>query len=235
MNRTAAHFSLILLVTCVANVGFAQRFSFDPSNLWEQEYYKDDYSSNQIFITNETTEELAFRWKLVGNSFPVEWGFSICDLGSCFPIPPDSNDMNLTTAGGDAYFICHTSFNGFVGVGELALFVFEIGDEANGDTVIFRYTTTNVIGVTSSGQAQNSLMVFPNPASDMVYVNIHPGAHIRKVVVYNILGQPVIDQQTENAKRNQILVGNLRPGQYFVTVFYSNGERATGVFYKTQL
>jgi len=236
MKKRIIQIALILFATSLVSRTVAQRFTFDPSSTWTQEYYKDDYSSNQIIITNETTEALAFRWKFVANTFPAGWNFSICDLGSCFPAPPDSNDMNVTSVGGDAYFICHTSYNGFVGAGEIQLFVFEIGDEANGDTVTFRYSTTDVLGMEPVGLDERGLTLFPNPVGDRVTLQTPPGMGISQVIVYNILGQPVLVREKEVVEPNQVLrAGHLKPGPYFVAVLYANGKRATGVFYKTNL
>ena len=240
MSTKFLHRSLCLLVIslffAVSNVSIAQRFSFTPTNTWDQEYYKDSYSSNQITLTNETTEALAFRWKFVANTFPAEWTFSICDLGSCFPIPPDSNDMSLTTVGGDAYFICHTSFNGFIGAGEIQLFVFELGDEAQGDTVTFRYSTTNVVGTETLSLSKPDLALFPNPTSDFVNLITAGGTEIGLVIVYNILGQPVFEKKMGVGVPGQAIpVGYLNPGQYFLSVMYTNGERETRVFYKANL
>ena len=236
-NEVMKQFQILLLIVALSGQSvMAQRFTFDPSNTWEQEYYKDDYSSNQIMIINETNEALSFRWKLVNSTFPDEWSFSICDLGACFPVPPDSNDMSVTSVGGDAYFICHSSYNGFVGAGEIQLFLFEIGDEANGDTVTFRYSTTGILETTPLSSLEKPLTIFPNPATDIINLKTSRGNEISHVIIYNILGQPVFEKNKEAAAIGQaISIVQLEPGQYFVTVLYANGDRETKRFYKSLL
>jgi len=222
-----------VLIFCIG--ASAQRFSFDPSKSLDLEYYKDDYASNQITITNLTNESLSFRWRLLSNTFSSGWSFSFCDLGSCFIVPPDSNDMNPTSVGGDAYFICHTQFKGVVDSGALVLFVFEIGDEANGDTVTFRYTTTSVVGMVENGLGEYKIKLFPNPAVDVLYLNIGDPLEILNIEIYNSIGKSVYYAETKpGAPLHRMPIDQLASGNYYVGVLFENGKRKVASFYKTR-
>ena len=226
---------VVLLAISLNSNAQTTRFEFNPSNFWEQEYYKDTYSSNWIYLNNLTTESLSFRWRLISNTFPSEWSMSLCDLGSCFPTPPDSNDMNPTLLGGDAYFICHTTYNGFVGSGELKLFVFEIGDEANGDTVTYKYTATNVVGVKEKDLPDYEIRLFPNPAVDVLYLSTDESANVSSVEIYNSIGQNVYYAETNSEKLTHgIPIKLLSPGIYHVNVLLENGKQKTSTFYKSR-
>lgn len=226
---------LVLFVVSLQSNAQTQRFELSPSNGWDLEYYKDDYSSNWIYLTNLTTESLSFRWRLISNTFPAKWSMSLCDLGSCFPFPPDSNDMDPTTLGGDAYFICHTAYNGIVGTGELKLFVFEIGDEANGDTVTYKYTTTNVVGVKKHNLPDYRFTLFPNPATDILYLSTEESADVSVVEIYCSIGQRVYNTETDSRNvANGIPIRQLSPGIYHVKVLFENGKLGSSTFYKSR-
>jgi len=228
MLRPTINLILLLLATAVASTGVAQRYTFSPSNTWEAEYYMADEKENQIDIVNETTEVLAFKWRMIKSTFPAEWSWYFCDLGSCFINVPDSNEMDLTTAGGDAYFLCHMEFNGFVGTGEFQVFVFEIGDEVNGDTVTFRYATTNVLGVEEYG-GKSKVLLYPNPASDVLNLSMQVPLLVDQITVHNILGQPVYAQKGAGT---ELSVAKLPAGQYLLTLAYRDGTRETRKFLK---
>lgn len=228
MLRPTINLILLLLATSVASTGVAQRYTFSPSNTWEAEYYMADETENQIDIVNETSEVLAFKWRMIKSTFPSEWSWYFCDLGSCFINVPDSNEMDLTSAGGDAYFLCHVEFNGFVGTGELQVFVFEIGDEVNGDTVTFRYSTTNVLGVEKDSE-NSKVLLYPNPASDVLYISIQVPLLVDQIIVYNILGQPV---HVQKGAVPELSVAKLPAGQYLLTLAYRDGTRETRKFFK---
>lgn len=222
------------MVLCYSSAN-AQRFSFDPDKSIDIEYYKDDFASNQIIITNLTNESLSFRWRIISNTFSSDWGFSICDLGSCFPTPPDSNDMNPTSIGGNAYFICHTQFNGVVDSGALVLFVFEIGDEVNGDTVTFKYTTTNVVDVEENSLPEYEVKLFPNPVVDVLYLNTDVSSAVSNIRIYNILGEQVYHTETNpEILSDGILLEYLSSGIYHMSVLFENGNRKTVAFYKSR-
>jgi hypothetical protein len=141
---------------------------------------------------------------------------------------PDSNEMDLTSAGGDAYFLCHMEFNGFVGTGELQVFVFEIGDEVNGDTVTFRYSTTNILGVEEDSE-NSKVLLYPNPASDILNISMQVPLLVDQITVHNILGQPVYAQKGAGT---ELSVARLPAGQYMLTLSYSDGTRETRKFFK---
>jgi len=172
----------------------SQNFTFSPANTLDKIYNANEFAFDFIDIVNLTGGSLRFKWKKISNTFNSGWDYSICDLGRCYPDVPDSSTMDPTSPGGDAYFICHMSFNNIVGSGELKLFVYEAGDEASGDTVTFRYTTNTTSGVEETQISQSGISVYPNPANEVINVNIQNNHQIETIEVFDITGKLVYQE-----------------------------------------
>jgi ssDNA-binding replication factor A large subunit len=67
------------------------------------------------------------------------------------------------------------------------------------------------------------IKLFPNPASDMIYIEAE--AEISQVTVFNAIGRVVLDQTYRNNQRVQLNVGSLIPGLYMIRVD-SEGQSA---------
>jgi hypothetical protein len=73
--------------------------------------------------------------------------------------------------------------------------------------------------------ASNELLVYPNPASDHIYVKV---TDISVLEVYNLYGQQVITERN----KNKISLENITPGVYLVKSTNSKGEISLGQFVK---
>ncbi len=69
---------------------------------------------------------------------------------------------------------------------------------------------------------EEKINIFPNPTSGVLHVEVASKNHIDKVIVYNSLGQSVV--QSENS--NELDISGLGDGMYYVNVFTRNGKVA---------
>ncbi len=72
-----------------------------------------------------------------------------------------------------------------------------------------------------------SLMVYPNPASHDIYFG--GDVRVKEVRIINLTGQVVKETLLDS---NQVSVGELNPGLYFIQAVLENGKTATQKFYK---
>ncbi|MBL4624945.1 MAG: T9SS type A sorting domain-containing protein [Flavobacteriales bacterium] len=208
-----------LFVLTVSIQGFCQNYDFIPAKSIEITAEASGYSSNQIALNNLTTGSLQFKWKRLEDAFPAGWSYSLCDLGSCYPSAPDSATMNPTDPGGNAYFICHMTFNEVVDSGYLKLYVYEEGNEANGDTVTFNYITTAPTGIESP--AVDVVEVYPNPASGVLNINMG-NEDINFVKLYDMTGRLVLSKTETVGSGQSIDINWLPVGQYILHVEADN-------------
>lgn len=64
----------------------------------------------------------------------------------------------------------------------------------------------------------NSLIIFPNPTSEIVYINFVDTISKAKIIVYDTTGKIIMTNEIENADSNQINISNLNNGIYFVRI-----------------
>ena len=68
------------------------------------------------------------------------------------------------------------------------------------------------------------LLLFPNPAISFITIQIKEGNPIEKVIIYNHLGQKVLETKPVN---NKVDVSKLKPGIYFLEVITSENRTRT--------
>jgi len=83
------------------------------------------------------------------------------------------------------------------------------------DTITVTVTWASAIDETGS----EVISVYPNPATDAVYIKTENGIAPEEIIVFNLVGQKVINvKQTE-----KIDVSALKSGMYSVVVILGNG------------
>ncbi|MDO5509217.1 MAG: choice-of-anchor J domain-containing protein [Weeksellaceae bacterium] len=85
--------------------------------------------------------------------------------------------------------------------------------------------TVNVGTLSTIDVAANSLIVYPNPATDVLNVK---GLEISKATVFNTAGQQIAVQAT----REQVVVNHLLPGVYILQITDADGKLHTVKFIK---
>jgi len=85
----------------------------------------------------------------------------------------------------------------------------------------------NAPGDSGTGIANTALdgniSIYPNPASNQLRISNKSDAAMNRVVVYNALGQQVINEPANNAKQHQLYTGALANGLYSIKVETDKG------------
>lgn len=100
-------------------------------------------------------------------------------------------------------------------------------DQAKRFTELNLGLVATLAGLVSNGVddvAVDDLMVYPNPASDMITVR---GAQIKEVEVYNVVGQRLLQQSFSDTEECQVEIGSLFSGIYLVKVISKEGSSVT--------
>lgn len=85
------------------------------------------------------------------------------------------------------------------------------------------FPIANRQGLTTLTYENSSLMVFPNPAKSILYIQSKNEMELQSVAVYNVLGQLVL---TALNPTHTIDVSNLKSGNYFLKVTTGMGSRS---------
>lgn len=178
------------------------------------------------YVTNTADEEISITWvrsvPYLGNE---AWTSAVCDKVRCYL--PHINTLDFTLAKDEkgeltTHLYLNEMYNGDSAVIYLKLFRDDID---NSDTL---WTKTKFVSeqVTSSTMQvvdKKDVSIYPNPATS--YFNIKSPARIKSVVVYDLLGNRLIQKEVRSAHSDRIDISTLRTGTYFVTAFAVNGER----------
>ncbi|TVQ76650.1 MAG: T9SS C-terminal target domain-containing protein [Flavobacteriales bacterium] len=147
------------------------------------------------------------------------WGF-------CFSTAVDVSPDAITIGAGQINF---DDFNGHVyppmdGVERSGQIMYTFFDELNPNdsvSITVTYVTTNFFSVSAFDQKEFNL--YPNPTRNKIWIegkNISGGN--AKVVVNDVIGNTVLQKQINIAGgRDQIDLGALRSGYYFVSLYHN--------------
>jgi hypothetical protein len=90
------------------------------------------------------------------------------------------------------------------------------------DTVTIQFPAVGIPEVSGG-----SIMIYPNPANDVV--NVKSDFNISRIEVLNFIGQTVYSENTVNSKLVKINTSSLQSGVYFVKVTTSKGIRTVKI------
>ena len=151
--------------------------------------------------------------------------FSKDSVSYMLQLVEDSSVVELTAAPTDANATVVGDSTIDVSSGDTLMTVIVVTAE-NGGQKKYEVTVYPFVSETSvkPEEAQElGIKLFPNPASDMIYIEAE--AEISQVTVFNAIGRVVLDQTYRNNQRVQLNVGSLIPGLYMIRVD-SEGQSA---------
>lgn len=215
--------SVLVFAALISATGVqGQNFLVSPADSAGGTFASDGFASVNVELQNQTTESLLFKWRLVDISFSPQWDYSLCDLGSCYPVVPDSAEMDITSPGGDAFFTCHMSFNNTNGYGALRIFVYEDGDEANGDTITFGFTAVTPTAIAET-PLSNPLDIYPNPTTGQVTISLNNQEMNGEFSILDLSGKTIHSQRLNGAVNHIVSLKDQKAGTYIVT-YQLNGQ-----------
>lgn len=206
---------ITLLLTLVAFVAssFAQ-ISFDKSDFVEPNFSKDEFDYNaKAYLTNSSTDpaDTLFAWVLDKIDVPSDWSTTVCSGYLCIEEPTIA--YNFVMKQGDSVeFKLGFAFFGIAGEGEAFVSAYSVTDPSNRDSIRLRITARDL--VSTNDVDKSAIKVYPNPATDIVYVDYDAASYT--VNVYDILGNL---KMSKNINKGQpIQVNDLARGVYVVRI-----------------
>ncbi len=98
--------------------------------------------------------------------------------------------------------------------------VFSVFDYTDGK-VVFSKSQVHTSGVSEIG-TENSILVYPNPATDLVQIDLSGDKNLEKVSITDLSGKVIFSQEQNLNGIITIAVDNLNSGMYLVIVKYDN-------------
>jgi hypothetical protein len=90
--------------------------------------------------------------------------------------------------------------------------------------LILNGKATSVLNNNLNNNNLNKLVVYPNPANEVLNISVSNGAEVNNVNIYNVSGKLV---NTAKVAANQINISDLNNGVYFIEILTENGKLTT--------
>lgn len=202
----------IVLSFCLTTA-VAQTFFSLPDAVLEKEVAFEQANECYIFFDNPSGDSLQLRWRIFSESVPQDWKIDLCDYGLCYVGIPSNGTMNPVYDTIQPYLKLIVQPGTTPGSAWLWFHVFEKDNEDNATDVYFSLFTP---GTTGAGEPQKMpLQVFPNPASDVLFIENRDGeAHTARLL--NAGGKQMWERPVAANEQIQVNVQAYPSGLYFL-------------------
>jgi hypothetical protein len=180
-------------------------------------------------ISNTTSSDATYEWKIVSSSYPSGWSFAgVCDNNQCYT----SNDVlngaakTTNTVGANSSMLFKAVFteSGTANGSQawVRTNIYPTGDPFSARNVTFIMTKSSTTGV-KTVVSDDDIVVFPNPARSSVNVVYDDNLGVKNIGVYNLIGKMVSIYKV-NSTSAKLDVENLPSGIYFLRLFNAQGN-----------
>lgn len=172
------------------------------------------------YFVNHYDEEVTFIWERIYSDLPNIWESSVCVGLICYFV--ETNTETFTLDPGDTVQVLAHFYPYYVeGNGNHKVIIYP--DKANGideaDTATFYGFASSPTSLTPEVR-KNSLKItrlYPNPVSDILSVQLLSNSNYH-IIIYNVLGEKVMDTHISNNNSANISVEHLNNGMYMLSV-----------------
>jgi len=180
---------LIFILSQSLNFVQAQDFVYPIGQNLVLDVQSPGFEEYNIKITTQVPQAITFGWELVSNTLPLGWDYSLCDYTNCIVGLPSGSTMTPISlpeseAGVKAFLKLNVSTGQIYGQGKVEIYVFDINDYAQGDTVSWDLTWSD-LSASLNEVTGSDILVSPNPATDFVQLK---NLQNQKVFLYTMAG-----------------------------------------------
>ncbi len=201
-----------LLAFCTS---FGQTFQPSPAPLLVSEVAFEQATECTIFFDNPSGAPLQLRWRSGEVSMPDGWDIDLCDYGLCYVGIPAGGTMNPVSGSTQAYLKLIVQPDTIAGAGWLWFQVYEVGNNSNFVDVYFSLHTPGTSGTASPGQSAG-LRIFPNPASDVLFLENSLDTKNTTARMLSVTGAVMWAGEIPAEQTTQISTSDWPRGVYFV-------------------
>ncbi len=224
----------VINIVCVEKAG-AQSFTtqYDTINAT----YHADQLTMYNNITNISGSPIKIGWRVINHNFPASWttkeALGICDNVLCW-----QNDNNRLT-GGDEFITNDIPAGNTEEQGMFYLVLVDINSAASGTYYMtirledqsggYQKDVSFIVnkwaaGVSNAAKADKNITLYPNPARNTVNLTFNPGAGVKTIALYNLIGKNVASYKVNNGSSKMALdISAVPSGIYYVRLQNAEG------------
>ena len=209
MSVLAASFSLS---------SYAQT-AYSPSVTLIKNQFSDTMTYDSIHITNNSPDTLHLNWELITNDTAAGSFFDFCSSGNCWAGIPNSGSFPPIEPGGFGWAGAHFWTGSMVAVCKAIIRIYDKDHPSASDTITFILNTV-ANGVHNLNSLNNSISVYPDPASDFIFITglKDPSFTIK---ILNMSGQQIVKLKD----LSQISTSGLSDGTYTLILNDNTGNQ----------
>lgn len=222
-NSNLIIYFIIAFVVLFPDKSSAQ-YTFTPSKTLVNYQLRNSLDYDSIHIANNSSDTLFLKWQLLlydttGGSY-----FDFCASGECYLGFPATGSFEKIKPGGFAWAGVHLWTGSNLVTSTAKIWVYKDGFYSDGDTLTYILHTVNNNTIADNKDRENSILVYPNPASDRIFVRFENNKTEEiTIFLYNILGELVFKTITNNSNI-EIPIDQINKGICFLKIKSGNKE-----------
>jgi len=224
--------AVLFICTICSTVSFGKGYTV-PTHSKNIIVYDTDATVLQLQVANISSGNLTIKYTILNDGFAFSgWGYSFCDLNSCFTSAYQNNNTDaLTAKDTSAFSITISSFRGHSQLENMTIKIWDASDPTHPDTLSMTIDGTKM-GIENLIIPASFVDLFPNPATNNISLKVNqPGFEPVKAVFFNALGKIVSEQSITGATSN-LSVFDLPKGVYIMSLRDQSGREAVKQFVK---
>jgi Secretion system C-terminal sorting domain len=208
----------------------AQSFTVAHDTVWAT---VNSYAAVNDNITNHTAGNLTLSWHVIASDFTPSWlapaVFGACDNHNCYSGVSVWTGSSGSTFSSTYYAnAIHDSTDAF----DLTINYSSVGshymtilvtDGTITKTMTFMINQIIPTSVSAVASAENSVVLYPNPANNEINVVYDANADVKNIAVYNIIGKLMTVYKVSGNSAN-LNLENTPGGIYFARLVNSEGQ-----------
>jgi hypothetical protein len=174
--------------------------------------------------------DTSFTWRVLEYTLPTPWQFGFCDPANCTFVQSTTTSSFKLDTGAESLFKADPVFlEEVAGTGVVKIVISSTTIAGYEDTITFTVTALP-LSVKKVNKHSTQLKVFPNPAKDVIQVEMS-SRQPATIEVYNVLGAKVKTITHKGDDYAKIDINDLPKGVYLLRI-NDNGQTITKQFQK---
>lgn len=195
---------------------FSQALVFSPGKILEKTVQPDYYSTEYIFVSNNSESPVTVNFTLLSADVPVDWSVTGCTNNFCYVKIPDDGTLGTLAQGGEGFLSINLAANGTEGSGEISFVISAEEFPDYSDTLFFKYSSQN----SSDTLQQNWAQI--NYSQQVIHVFLDDASVGSQLRIYTLSGELILDSTLE--KITSFSMASFNKGVYIVAIRREDGK-----------
>ena len=204
-------------------MGFAQSFSFYPTDSIVVNPPANTYSQYYIYQSNDSEGDIYLSAEIIYNDIPSTYDGMVCIEGACMGyFPPVGTIANMTPINDTSSGYVRLTINPFnyTDQASIRIRVFNTNKPADSDTATF-ILFSQPVGLVELVD-DSRIQIFPNPAKNKLNINLDGTIEADQISIVDLNGNEVILHSLSKPSFD-IDISNLASGVYIVQTLTNSG------------